>query len=99
MAHERWWYHEHVEPTSRPAPAIADDSAITEALRAFVCALGPSAADVRLEFADGVVTLTGIVASDTQRQAVEDLLAAHDGVTNVICNLRMAAPGVVASSF
>ena len=88
-----------VEPTSQQTAATTADDAIADALRAFVCALGPAAAEVRLEFAGGGVTLTGAVASDTQRQAVEDLLAAHDGVTNVICELRVAAPGVVASGF
>ncbi len=65
-----------------------------------MCALGPAAADVRLEYRAGVVTLTGAVASATQRQAVEDLLAAHDFVTTVIGELRVAASsGVIASGF
>jgi osmotically-inducible protein OsmY len=88
-----------VEPTSRPAPAIANDDAVTESLRDFVCALGPAAADVRLEYRAGVVTLTGAVASATQRQAIEDLVAAHDSVARIASDLRVVAPGVVASSF
>ena len=47
----------------------------------------------------GVVTLTGAVASATQRQAIEDLVRAHDGVTDVVSELRVAVPGVVASGF
>ena len=84
-----------MEPTSQQATVTAEDNAIAEALRAFVCALGPAATDVRLEFAAGVATLTGAVASDTQRQAVEDLLAAHDGIDAVVCELRVVAPSVV----
>ena len=99
MAHERWWYHDRVEPTSRPAIATTDNDAITEALRAFVCALGPAAADVRLDYRAGVVMLTGAVASETHRQAVEDLVAAHDGVTGIVSELRVAVPGVIASGF
>ena len=88
-----------MEPTSRPAIAATDDAA-AEALRAFVRALGPAAADVRVEYHTGVVTLAGAVPSATQRQAIEDLVAAHDGVTNVICELRVAASsGVIASGF
>ena len=84
-----------VEPTSRQTTATTADDAIADALRTFVCALGPAAADVRLEFAAGVATLTGAVASDTQRQAVEDLLAAHDGIDAVVCELRVVAASVV----
>jgi osmotically-inducible protein OsmY len=99
VARERWWYHDRVEPTSRPAIATTDDRAITEALRAFVCALGSASVDVRLDYRAGVVTLTGAVASAIHRQAVEDLVAAHDGVTGIVSELRLAVPGVIASGF
>ena len=100
MAQERWWYHDRVEPTSKPAIATADDDATTKALRAFVCALGSAAVDVRLDYRAGVVTLTGAVASKTQRQAVEDLVAAHNGVVSIVSELRVAsASGVIASGF
>ena len=69
---------------------------MAEALRTFVCALGPGAADVRAEYLAGVVTLSGDVASTTQQQAIEDLLAAHDGVERVVSTLRVVAPGVRA---
>lgn len=88
-----------MEPTSRPAIATTDDDAVTEALRAFVCALGPAAADVRLDCRVGVVTLTGAVASTIHRQAIEDLVGAHDGVERVICDLRVVAIGVPVSGF
>ena len=89
-----------MEPTSRPAIATTDDDAITEALRAFVCALGSASVDVRLDYRAGVVTLTGAVASETQREAVEDLVAAHDGVASIVSELRVAsASGVIASGF
>jgi osmotically-inducible protein OsmY len=84
-----------MDPTYRPMTSIADDAAVTEALRTFACALGPAAADVRVEFHAGVVTLAGCVASATQRQAIEDLVAAHDGVDRVASELRVAADGGV----
>jgi osmotically-inducible protein OsmY len=86
-----------VEPAFRPATVIADDDAIAEALRTFVCALGPGAVDVRVEYCAGVVTVAGQVASATQRQAIKDLLLAHDGVESVVSELSVVAPGVVAS--
>ena len=100
MAQERGWYHVRVEPTSRPAIATTDDAAVTEALRAFVCALGSACVDVRLDYREGVVTLMGAVASMINRQAVEDLVAAHDGVERVVSELRVAsASGIIASGF
>lgn len=86
-----------MEPIYRPTTPVVDDDAIAEALRAFVCALGPAAAEVRVEYAAGAVTLAGAVASATQRQAIEDLLLAHDGVESVVSELRVAARGVTAS--
>jgi osmotically-inducible protein OsmY len=99
VAPGRWWYDGCVEPLSKPATAIEHDDAIAEALRAFVGALGPAAAAVRVAYRAGVVTLSGAVASETQRQAVEDLLSAHDGVERVVSELRVSAPGVIASGF
>ena len=96
VAAARWWYHEQVEPTSQQTLVTADDDAIANALRAFVCALGPAAADVRLEFADGVATLTGTVASDTQRRAVEDLIEAHEAVAALASELRVVTPSPVS---
>lgn len=78
---------------------IADDDDVAEALRTFVCALGPAAADVRVEYRAGVVTVAGHVASETQRQTIEDLLLAHDGVESVVSKLCVVAPGVIASGF
>ena len=60
---------------------------------------GPAAVDVRVEYHAGVVTIAGQVASATQRQAIEDLLLAHDGVESVVSELRVVAPGVIASGF
>jgi osmotically-inducible protein OsmY len=88
-----------VESRSRPTTAIEQDDAVAEALRAFVCALGPAAIDVRVEYRGGVVTLSGAVTSATQQQAIEDLLSAHDSVERVVSELRVSAPGVIASGF
>lgn len=86
-----------MEPAYRPATAAYDDDAIAEALRVFVCALGPAAAEVRLEFHAGAATVAGVVASATQRQAIEDLLRAHDDVESVVSELRVVADsGVIA---
>ena len=88
-----------MEPTlSSDAPAASDHD-IAEALRSFICALGPATADVRLDYSAGVVRLTGSLPTSTQRQAVEDLVRAHHGVIDVVCELQVATPGVVASGF
>jgi osmotically-inducible protein OsmY len=90
---------DEMDPTLRPTTVIADDDAIAEALRTFVCGLGPAAAEVRVEYRAGVVTVAGQVPSATQRQAIEDLLLTHDGVESVVSELCVAAPGVIASGF
>ncbi len=82
-----------MEPTYRTSTAA--DDAIAEALRAFVYALGPAAVNVRVEYRAGVVTVAGQVASATQKQAIEDLLLAHDGVESVASELRVVADGGV----
>lgn len=65
----------------------------------FVCALGSAAAGVHVAYRAGVVTLLGAVASATQRQAIEDLVAAHDGVDRVVSELAIGAAGCVSSGF
>ena len=86
-----------MERTYRSTNAVNDDDAIAEALRVFVCALGPAAAEVRIEFHAGAVTVAGVVASAVQRQGIEDLLLAHDGVASVVSELRVVADsGVIA---
>ena len=87
-----------MELTHRPTTAVRDDDAIAEALRVFVCALGPAAAEVRVEYRAGVVTVAGQVASATRRQAIEDLLLAHDGVERIASELRVVADGGVMAS-
>ena len=43
------------------------------------------------------MTVAGVVASATQRQGIEDLLLAHDGVESVASELRVVADsGVIA---
>lgn len=86
-----------MEPVIRLPNVSSDDDAIAEALRTFVCALGPAAAAVRVEFHAGVVSLIGGIASATQRQAIEDLVAAHDGVERVASELRVVAGGGVTA--
>ena len=87
-----------VEPTSRPGTSIEHEDAIAEALRAFLCALGPAAADTRVAFGRGVATLSGAVASTAQRQAIEDLVSASDGVERVVNALGVSSQGVIATA-
>jgi BON domain len=48
--------------------------------------------DIRVDSAKGVVTLTGTVASDTEKLAVEGLTRQVPGVTQVINQLAVSAP-------
>ena len=67
-----------------------DDSDIGDALMAF--ARNVTGDDVSVTFADGVAVLSGRVRSATARQAIEDLVAAHDGVSSVENNMVVTAP-------
>jgi hypothetical protein len=46
---------------------------------------------VSVEFAAGVASLLGTVPSEQARLAIEDLIAAHEGVESVVNNLLVAA--------
>jgi hypothetical protein len=48
--------------------------------------------DIRVDSAKGVVTLTGTVASDTEKLAVEGLTRQVPGVTQVVNQLAVSAP-------
>ncbi len=52
--------------------------------------------DIRVDSAKGVVTLTGTVASDTEKLAVEGLTRQVPGVTQVINQLAVPAPLIQA---
>jgi osmotically-inducible protein OsmY len=62
-----------------------DDRCLNDALRAFVRAAAQG--DVSVEYAAGVASLRGSVTSFTARAAVEDLVAAHEGVESVVNHL------------
>ena len=64
--------------------SVRDDE-LQRDLQAFVDrAVTPSAGDVSVAVDQGVVTLTGHVASSTQRHAIRDLIAASHGVRHVL---------------
>jgi osmotically-inducible protein OsmY len=58
-----------------------EETAIAAALEAFVARVG--AGRVRVAFVAGTASLSGVVGSETQRQALDDLVRAHDGVRSV----------------
>ena len=47
--------------------------------------------EITVWFADGVAVLTGRTASATQRTAIEDLVAAHDGVLRIDNRIEVTA--------
>jgi osmotically-inducible protein OsmY len=59
-----------------------DDYDVAEALTAF--ARNATGEDVHVEFAAGAATISGRVASAQARRAIEDLIAAHEGVESVV---------------
>jgi osmotically-inducible protein OsmY len=69
------------------------DSDMVDALNAFI--RNATTEDVRVEFDSGNVSLTGTVSSATARQAIEDLVKAHEGVEFVVNSLVVAEPMAV----
>ena len=66
-----------------------NDYDVADALTAF--ARRTAGDDVTIEFAAGAATITGRVASPQARRAIEDLIAAHEGVESVVNNLLVTA--------
>jgi osmotically-inducible protein OsmY len=66
-----------------------DDYDVADALNAFV--RNATGEDVAVEFAAGAATLNGRVSSAQARLALEDLVAAHEGVESVVNNLAVSA--------
>ena len=65
-----------------------NDYDVADALNAFARRI---AEGVTIEFAAGVASLHGTVPSEQARRAVEDLIAAHEGVENVVNDLIVVA--------
>ena len=68
-----------------------DDRAIAEALSIFVRNVAVDAASVSVR--DGVATIRGAAPSSRDRRAIEDLVAAHDGVRRVENQLAIEVRG------
>ncbi len=62
-----------------------NDYDVADALNAFV--RNATGEDVAVEFGAGVASLSGRVSSEQARMALEDLVAAHEGVESVVNNL------------
>lgn len=70
---------------------VTDDE-LRASLQAFVDnAISPAQGDVSVSVDRGVVTLSGRVASGTQRHALRDLVAAADGVHHVLYAIEIGA--------
>lgn len=70
-----------------------DDADIAFALDAYVrraMNLPPGA--IRVGYANGVATLSGIVRSNGQAQAIEDLVRWHERVSDVVSSIHVAMP-------
>ena len=71
-----------------------NDYDVADALNAF--AHRTAGDGVVVEFGAGVAMLSGSVASAEARRALEDLIAAHEGVESVVNNIVVAPAAVRA---
>lgn len=76
------------------------DRDVAAALAAYVeRAVNLPVGAIAVEFEAGVALLTGMVAAEAQREAIEELVRWHDGVRDVVNRLRVApASGVRAGA-
>ena len=79
-------------PVSLKHIGNVDDYDVAEALTAFVRNVTSDA--VTIEFEAGAATINGRVSSARTRRAIEDLIAAHEGVQYVVNNLQVAESSV-----
>ena len=76
---------------------IVTDDELRQSLQTFVDnALTPAAGEVSVSVEGGVVTLTGRVASATQRHAIRDLVANTQGVNHVLYAIAIGSSSVTA---
>jgi osmotically-inducible protein OsmY len=69
---------------------VTDDE-LRAGLQAFIDnAVAPASGEVWVAVAGGVVTLTGQVATATQRRAIRDLVSASPGVRHVLYAIEVA---------
>ena len=83
-------------PVSLKHIGNVNDYDVAEALTAFARRVGGE--DVLVEFAAGAATISGHVASAQARRAIEDLIAAHEGVESIVNNLAVAAEATVRTT-
>ena len=67
------------------------DARVSRALTAFVSRAAGRAAEIDVEYNDGVATVAGHVASRTHARAIVELVRWHDGVERVVSRLRVSA--------
>jgi hypothetical protein len=75
-------------PVSLKHIGNVNDYDVADALNAFARRVAGEA--VTVDFTAGAATLSGRVASDQARRALEDLIAAHEGVESVVNDLVVA---------
>lgn len=75
----------------KPRMPDADIDTAAELQRYVARAMHRHGCGIAVSFDRGSVTLDGHAASATHARAIEDLVAAHDGVTSVVSRLRVAA--------
>ncbi len=79
--------HSRIAVPRRPE----DDSDVAEALSAYISrSLTLPYGRIRVTYRDGVASLDGSVASERQREAIEDLIRWHECVTDVVNRVRVA---------
>ncbi|MHB8376371.1 MAG: BON domain-containing protein [Dehalococcoidia bacterium] len=73
-----------------------DDSEVAQALGAYINrAVTLPYGEIRITYSEGVASLEGDVATERQREAIEDLIRWHECVTDVINHVRVAPLRVV----
>lgn len=86
------------QPTVQPTAAtvVSGDQSLTENVKQILTAYNPSAAPTRykIEVKDGVVTLSGDVQSQLEKDGVESVIKPLSGITKIVNNL--AVKGIMA---
>jgi hyperosmotically inducible protein len=74
--------------------AVRDDAAISAKVSSALAAdLSLKAADIKVDTKDGLVTLSGNVATASMRMHAKEVAARQQGVVGVIDNMAVASQG------
>jgi hypothetical protein len=78
-----------IPETSPAAVALSGDQALTDNVRQILTAYNPAAAPTRykIEVKDGVVTLSGDVQSQMEKEGAENVIKPLTGITKIVNNL------------